>query len=183
MPTNRWKVLMALGAIEYLPCEAFVVPNMGRWKPEPMRSPSLALVVIYGVPTDLEDHHVETFLKHGTRELVKEEDQECFEKLKVCRLFARHLTNISATKQGEGSTIAPRIMHSCRIYLPPDLVHYFVLKGEMMLHWVRLLRKEYVHHRFFCKHCNRLGSHNAQNHRSVVTPMAKDRTPSGANRQ
>ena len=106
-PTNGWKVLMALGAIEYLPHEAFVVPNMGRWKPELMRSPSLASVVIYGVPTDLEDHRVETFLKQGTQELVKEEDQECFEKLKVCRLFAWPSKNTSTTEQGEGSTIAP----------------------------------------------------------------------------
>ena len=58
---------MALGAVNYLLCEAFVVPNMGRWNAEPMRSPSSASVVIYGVPRDPEDHHAEMFLnrEHG----------------------------------------------------------------------------------------------------------------------
>ena len=178
-PTNGWKVLLAPGAVEYLPRGAFVVPTMGTWKPEPMRSPSSASVVIYGVPTDLEDQHVEMFLKQGTRELVKEEDRERFEKLKVRRLFSRAPANISATEQGDRTPPESRITRSCRVYLPPDLAHYFVMRGEMMLRWVRLPCKEYIPRKFFCKHCNRLGSHSTQNHRSAVTPAASERPPAG----
>ena len=91
---------MAPGAVEYLPRGAFMVPNMGKWKAEPMRSPSSASVVVYGVPTHLEDHHVEMFLKQGTRDMVKEEDRERFDKLKVRRLLTRAPANVSATEQG-----------------------------------------------------------------------------------
>ena len=70
-------------------------------------APSLALVLTYGVPIDLEDQHVEMFLKQGTWELVTEEYQECFEKLTYCKLFAQPLLSILVTKQGEGSATAP----------------------------------------------------------------------------
>ena len=182
-PTNGWKVLLAPGAVQYLPRGAFEVPNMGRWTAEPMRSPSSASVVIYGVPTDLEDQHVEMFLKQGTRELIKEEDQERFDKLKVRRLFARPPANASAAEQGAGTTAVPRITRSCRVYLPPDLAYQFVMRGEMMLRWVRLPCKEYVPRKFFCKHCNRLGSHSTQNHRFAATPKDTERTPAGGSGQ
>ena len=75
--------MLALGALDYLPRGEFVVPHMGAWKAKPMKSPSSALVVIYGVPTELEEQHVEMFLVQGSWELVKEEDRECFSQLKV----------------------------------------------------------------------------------------------------
>ena len=77
-PTNGWKVLLAPSVLDYLPHGEFVVPHMGTWKAEPMKSPSLASVVIYRVPTELEEQHVEMFLVQGSRELVKGEDQERF---------------------------------------------------------------------------------------------------------
>ena len=86
-----------------------MVPNTEKWKVQPMRSPSLALMVIYEVPTDLEDHRMEMFLKQGIRELIKEEDRECLKKLKVRRLFAGPLVNVLLTKQGEGSVTPPQI--------------------------------------------------------------------------
>ena len=75
-PTNGWKVLLAPGALDYLPRGEFVVPHMGAWKAESMKSPSSASVVIYGVPTELEEQHVEMFLVQGSRELMKEEDRD-----------------------------------------------------------------------------------------------------------
>ena len=93
---------MALDALNYLPREAFMVPNTEKWKVQPMRSPSLALMVIYEVPTDLEDHCMEMFLKQGTGELVKEEDQECFKKLKMHRLSVWPSANVLEWNKGRG---------------------------------------------------------------------------------
>ena len=70
-PTNGWKILMAEGAMQYIPRREFEVPEMGKWTPEPMRSPSLASVVVYGVPEDLDESHVATCLVQGSEEVVK----------------------------------------------------------------------------------------------------------------
>ena len=157
---------------------------MGAWKAELMKSPSSASVVIYGVPTELEEQHVEMFLVQGSRELVKEEDRERFSQLKVRRLYSRAPANAQGaeTQQGGRTPIEPRMTQSCRAYLPPDLAHQFVLKGEMMLCWVRLPVKEYMPRRFYCKHCNRLGSHSTQNHRSIAEPKVRD-VPQGGSSQ
>ena len=90
---NGWKVLLAPGAIDYLPCGEFVVPHMGGCKAELMKSPSSASVMIYRVLTELEEWHVEMFLVQGSQELVKEKDWEHFSKLKVCRLYSQTPTN------------------------------------------------------------------------------------------
>ena len=175
-PTNGWKVLLAPGALDYLPRGAFVVPHMGAWKAKPMKSPSSALVVIYGVLTELKEQHVAMFLVQGSRELMKEEDWERFSQLKVRRLYSRALAIAQGAEmqQGGRTLTEPCMTRSCRVYLPPDLAHQFVLKGEMMLRWVRLPMKEYMPRRFYCKHCNRLGSHNTQNHRSIAEPKVRD---------
>ena len=62
MLTNGWKILMAEGAMQYIPRREFEVPEMGKWTPEPMRSPSSASVVVYRVPEDLDESHVATCL-------------------------------------------------------------------------------------------------------------------------
>ena len=87
-PTNGWKILMAEGTMQYIPRREFEVPEMGKWMPEPMRSPSLASVVVYGVPEDLDERHVATCLVQGSEELVKPEDRERFRQLRVRRLLA-----------------------------------------------------------------------------------------------
>ena len=74
--------------MQYIPRREFEVPEMGKWTPEPMRSPSSASVVVYGVPEDLDESHVATCLVQGSEELVKPEDRERFRQLRVWRLLA-----------------------------------------------------------------------------------------------
>ena len=151
---------------------------MGKWMPEPMRSPSSAFVVVYGVPKS----HVATCLVQGSEELVKPEDRERFRQLRVRRLLARAPEWQPATK-GVSAAPASRITRSCRVFLPFDLALFFSTRGEMMLRWVRLPCKEYVPRKFFCKKCNRLGSHSTRHHRSIATIDDKNGPLQGATTQ
>ena len=145
--------------MQYIPRREFEVLEMGKWTPEPMHSPSLASMVVYGVPEDLNESHVATCLMQGSEELVKPEDKERFRQLRVPRLLVRASEQQPAT-EGVSTAPVPRITRSCRVFLPSDLALFFSALGEMMLRWVRLPCKEYVPRKFFCKKCNRLGSHS-----------------------
>ena len=73
-PTNGWKVLMAPGTVDYPPPRGVHGAEYGKMEVRTDNIPLIGIGGDIGVSTDLENHHVETFLKQGTREWVKEED-------------------------------------------------------------------------------------------------------------
>ena len=134
--TNGWKVQFAAEAIQFVPQREFTVLDAGTWIPQPLKTPAMASVVVYGIPEELREEHVARFLAQGSSHLVRPEDRERLGNLRVTRLRARRRTeqgSPGAGKSEEAASAESSPTRSCRVFLPPDLAQYFGIEGEMML--------------------------------------------------
>ena len=166
--TNGWKVQFAAEALQYVPGREFTVGDAGTWVPQPVKTPTSASVVVYGIPQNFDDEYVARFLIQGSSHLVRPADRERLGNLRVTRLRTRQRTEQQSTGAGTSAESAPAESsptRSCRVFLPPDLAQFFANAGEMMLRWKRVRCKPYEPRRFWCQKCRSWGSHSTNYHR------------------
>ena len=180
--TNGWKVQIHPDALKFIPNREIPIGDAGMWLPQLMKTPSTTSVVVYGVPEEIGEEHVARFLVQGSSHLVRPEDRERLTSLRVTRLRSRRREEpepAGARTVGTSTAAESSPTRSCRVFLPPDLAHYFGTTGEMMLRWKRLRCKPYEPRRFWCQKCRGWGSHSTQFHRQLAgqsSSIAPDRS-------
>ena len=73
-------------------------------------------------------------------------------------------------------------MHTCCVYMLPDLARFFCQRGEMMFDFIGRRVKEYVPTQYYCKFCRRMGSHSSQYHRATGAVSHTERPTGGPER-
>ena len=178
-PTGDWKLMVAPAVCEYVLASSNVRVKDTMWKIVKMRAAPLQSMMVTGMPLELSDVEVKEGLVAGVKRVLPREAARDLARLEACRLFVRPWERPGGPKTRETKELAwgatasvdsatqpdARPTRSVRVFTPPALIDRFVQNRHVSIWWSVHSFRQYTPTQYYCKMCQRMGSHSSKYHR------------------
>ena len=177
-PTGDWKLMVAPAVCEYVLAAPNVRVKRIVWSIEKLRTALMPSMVVTGAPLDLSDAGIKDGVIAGSKGVLSADHRGELEHLEVRRLFARprergppqgsktrEPASSSTNKDESSSPSDPRPTRSVRIFAPPVIIDPFLQEGYLSIRWSVHPVRPYTPTQYYCKLCQRMGSHSTKYHR------------------
>ena len=146
-----------------------------------MRTAPLPSMVVTGVPLSLSDDDIKEGLIAGSGRTLPALEQNELRRIEVRRLFLRareqgmppgrqpgseaRETSRATTSGDSAPQSDSRPTRSVRVFVPPVLLDRFLSEGCVSIRWSVHSCRPYTPTQFYCKTCQRMGTHSTKHHR------------------
>ena len=149
------------------------------WSIEKLHATPMPSMVVTGVPLELSDADVKDGVIAWSKGVLLAEHRGELEHLQARRLFARPCerapppggsktrepASSSTNKDEPSSQSDPRPIRFVRIFAPPVIIDRFPQEGYVSIRWLVHPVRPYTPTQYYCKLCQRMGSHSTKYHR------------------
>ena len=193
-PTGDWKLMVAPAVREYVLASPNVRVKDTLWKIEKLRAAPLPSMVVTGVPLELSDVEVKEGLVAGAKRVLPREAARDLARLEARRLFVRprerrappggpetretgELARGATASVDSATQSDARPTRSVRVFAPPALIDRFLQNGHVSIRWSVHSVRQYTPTQYYCKMCQRMGSHSTKYHRGGTAQKGAKNNP------